>query len=216
MAQRIVVLLAVALACGYGVKQLLGGFKRKYFIVALCGMAALFFSRLYYLIIILSDGTDEVLTVGTLGQAAAYLFFMTANINFLSREIAQKAKKKICISGAIGAAVIASLFIFSAVRVGNAGAYIGELIYVFSMCGAFYISACVITYRNENTACGAVYSFNICVCILAVLNALSEFMTALTSGAGSPVIMWALTAVCSGTILLMLPLLRKGMNKWQQ
>lgn len=214
--QRILVLAASLLSCIYGLRQIRKGFKRKYFIVSLCGMLAIFLSEIYCLVIVLSVGNDDFLTIGNLGQASAYLFFLTANLRFLSHSYSEKVKNRICAHGAFGVALLGVALIMSALKIDSAFAYIREMIYLLSMGSSFYLAANTVTNRKYFDVCRYVTPFNCCLCGLIMINGLSEVANAYLEGQLYTVTAICMATVCALLLITMLPVLKMGMKSWRQ
>lgn len=216
MIARICVIAAAGFACLYGLRQFYSGYRRKYFIVALCGMFALLLSRLYYLTLYLSSGDDEVFSVGVFGQVSAYLFFLTANLRFLSRKFLADLKKKPCAPAAAAAVLLFMAEIASAVRIGTVSGYLSAAMYGIGMGAALYAAVCVIVRRKSYDVCGYVAPFNLCVSVLLLLSAADMPILVFFGEKISDICALIFAAVSVPVFVGMLPCLKRGMSAWTE
>lgn len=202
MVPRIIMLVAAVIACAYGVFGVKKMPEDKYFKVVTCGVAAGLLARVYYLLLVVSGGADTVTTIGTLGQASAYLFFTTANLKFLPDG---KIDLKPGVLNVVGTVLACALFILSAVKYGLIPGYIGEGILTLTMGSALYISLSALKAKDFT------FGFNVCVSVLVFLNAITEYLIVIDKeGLVLPV------SILGGiSVLLMLPLLKKGASIWE-
>ncbi len=202
MVIRLIILAAAAIACVYGIAEIKKDPKDRFFQVAACGVGAVVLSRIYYILLLLSNGADTVVTVGTLGQAAAYLFFSTANLYYLQDGKADLKPGLLNVSGTFIACVF---FALCAAEWGSLKAYIGVAILILSMGSAMYISMSVLSRKNRT------FGFNICVSVLVIMNALSEY----TATFANDFLLILESSIAAVALFLMLPLLKKGADIWR-
>lgn len=202
MVARIIMLVAAVIACAYGVFGIKKAPEDKYFKVATCGVAAGLLARVYYLLLVVSGGTDTITTIGTLGQASAYLFFTTANLKFLPDG---KIDLKPGVLNVVGTVLACALFVLSAIKYDMMSGYIGEGILTLTMGSALYISLSALKAKDFT------FGFNICVSVLAFLYAVNEYLIVLDKED----LVLPISILGGISVLLMLPLLKKGVNIWE-
>lgn len=210
---RLLIVISCFASSLYGVIVLRRHFLPSYFEIAVCGMFAAFLSRLFFFLLTLSNGDDTAFSVGVFGQAAIYLFYMTANRAYVPPEAEERGKHELCPVGMLAAAVPFLLFLFAAIRVGSMSGYVGECVYICTMIPAVYFACKNIRNKYRNPFRKALIGFNLCVIALVYLNAASELLNVL--GNGEIIGPAVLTCLTVPVLLLMLPVLRKGLGQWE-
>lgn len=210
------ILLATLISCIYGIIQIQNGLSKKYFILALYGMIAFLFARIFYLVNVLSKANDSILTIDVLGNGAAYLFFITASTRYLTRSFTNKLKSKINIYSLIGIILLAFILLLTSLKVNSLPSYIRETLYFIFMGNSLYTSIGIITSTKDIKECKYVYSFNVCNSLLILTTALIELTKAYVPNELILLPISVLTLIIIILISLMLPLLKKEVIKWKQ
>lgn len=204
-------LVAFMVSTLYGVITIIKNNKIKaIFKVTLIAMIALFVSRLYFLVLNISNGDVNDFSVGVLGQVSAYLFLALANKTYLPFK---SKNNKVDIRAILVLIIPFACYCYSFMIVNTIGDIICSILYFCSTCLAMYFAFKNLLLVKTNKEYKKLRSFFIGVMIMTLVNSVENVILLINDQLLLAIVCSAVAITNSINIILLLPHLNKGVGK---
>ena len=198
----------------YGLYNFFGEKKALYLKLAACGILSLMFSRLYNVTFLTSQGAlYNGFHIGLLGSIGSFMFFFSANFGQIDSLVDDKSKtfRKTRIVSLAAPLFILIIYVFFFTKVQSTELKIvyGFVALIIMLC-AYYSFKHLIIYDVDLGIVKSLRKYNALVLIYAVTGMLEPVGLYLDSR-----ILYTVTCVVTAIVaVLILPVLKRGVDKW--
>ena len=198
----------------YSLFNFFGKKKALYLKISACGVLAIMFSRLYQVVYLATLGSlNRGFHIGMLGIMASFMFFFCANFGQIDGLVDDKtsAFRKTRIISFLSPLVIFIIYLFFILNVESAEAKIawGAVAFFIMQC-AYYSFKHVIIHDVDLGFVKCIKKYNVTVLVYAVMSMLEPIGLYLDI---KPLYA-ACCCVTALAALIMLPVLKRGVDKW--